>query len=354
MPNLQDPDSDFTATLNGNHVRLDVPIRLMPVSIAKPWGREIWYTGIEARGESQVLTDSGPLNLSQYLQLAPDRVCGNLPLTLLKILEPDPQPVTGDLYFELHEEKEEVYVVTEIDRTAWPEGNGQIRLGMSQTARRGHRNDPDFRAAYLKAVKAYEKVRRTIDEQESAPAPEVAAREVELRKAMEAFTEVRSVATGDVIVVPTRLPHALQHGVRVIEFQTPTYERNIISFAQKVLTQDHWDSEKAIERMRLDAPAKAEIRTLASGIEAVAGLKGLGVWRICLGRGATMQLPPHPSYAICMVVTGTVNLGPLMLEAEQAALVPGWLLHEPGAKTSSTVTNPTDVEAIMLIAAADL
>lgn len=354
MPNPQDTDSDFTATLNGSNVRLDVPVRLVPISIAKPWGREIWYTGIEARGESQVLTDSGPVNLSEYLQLAPDSLCGNLPLTLLKILEPDSQPVTGDLYFELHDEKEEIYVVTDIDPSVWPGGTGQIRLGMSQTARRAHGDDLAFRAAFLQAVKAYEKVRRRIDEEESEPAPEVAAREVELRKTMEAFTEARSVATGDVIVVPTKLPHALQHGVRVIELQTPTYERSIISFAQKVLTQDHWDSEKAIARMRLDAPAEAEIRTLASGIEEVAGLSGLGVWRVRLDPGVTMKLPHHPSYAICMVVAGTVKIGTLMLEAEQAALVPGRLLHGPRTEISPTITNLADAEAIMLIAAADL
>jgi len=354
VSNPDNPDSAFTASLNGSHVRLDVAVRLAPVSIAKPWGREIWYTGIEARGESQVLTESGQLGLSQYLELAPHQLCRNLPLTLLKILEPSPQPVMGDLYFELHEEKQEVYVVTHIDRAAWPEGKGRIRLGMNQTARRAHGDDLTFRTAYLNAVKAYEKVRRKIDEQAAPPAPELAAREATLRQAMEAFTELRTVAIGDVVVVPAGLPHALQHGVRVIEFQTPTYERNIISFAQKVLTQDHWDSEQAIARMRLEPPAETEIRPVATGIDQVTGLKGLGMWRVCLAPGATMQLPDHPSYAICMVTAGALKLGPLMLEAEQAAFVPGWLLHERRRQASTTVTNPTDVKATVLIAAADL
>lgn len=67
-----------------------------------------------------------------------------------------------------------------------------------------------------------------------------------------------------------------------------------------------------------------------------------------------MQLPNHPSYAICMVAAGRLKLGPLLLEAEQAAFVPGWLLQERRAQASTTVTNPTDIQAIMLIAAADL
>src|SRR5690625_7657891 len=45
---------------------------------------------------------------------------------------PLPVEVVGDLYFELHEEKREVYVVTSIDPQAWPEGIGAIRYGRSE------------------------------------------------------------------------------------------------------------------------------------------------------------------------------------------------------------------------------
>ncbi|NJN51183.1 MAG: hypothetical protein HC809_04770 [Gammaproteobacteria bacterium] len=31
-------------------IDFDAPLRLASVEIAKPWGREIWYTGVEARG----------------------------------------------------------------------------------------------------------------------------------------------------------------------------------------------------------------------------------------------------------------------------------------------------------------
>ena len=38
--------------------------------------------------------------------------------------------IIGDLYYELHEKKWEVYVVTEIDKTAWPSGTGIIKAGL--------------------------------------------------------------------------------------------------------------------------------------------------------------------------------------------------------------------------------
>ena len=69
---------------------------------------------------------------------------------------------------------------------------------------------------------------------------------------MESFTRLLDLRVGDVVRVEPYYPHSLQHGVRVVELQTPTYERFIISFAQQVVTQDHWDSEHAIAHMSLD------------------------------------------------------------------------------------------------------
>jgi hypothetical protein len=64
-------------------VALDEPVRLCPAYIAKPWGQEIWFTGIEARGESGIATNAGELPLSQYLALAPRRLTRRAPLVLL-------------------------------------------------------------------------------------------------------------------------------------------------------------------------------------------------------------------------------------------------------------------------------
>ena len=57
------------------------------------------------------------------------------------------------------------------------------------------------------------------------------------------------VKVGDIISFPVFQIHSLRHGIKVIEFQTPHYERLILMFAQKVLTQNHWDTEDAISKM---------------------------------------------------------------------------------------------------------
>ena len=198
---------------------LSLPVRLIPVHIEKPWGQEIWYTGMEARGESLVQYGDQQLPISEYLQTDPAGTTANQPLLLLKVLDPSPEGVVGDLYFEVHETKQEVYIVTHIDHDAWPDAVGQMRFGMSQQRRAEFKSDQAFRAAYRKAVGDYEAIRRQIDENgsEAARAAEQAA-----RTEMESFTSIRDLRIGDVIRVPTWTPHSLQHGVRVVEFQTQT------------------------------------------------------------------------------------------------------------------------------------
>jgi hypothetical protein len=338
------------AQLGPHQVHLDEPVLLTPVHIDKPWGQEIWHTGIEARGESGVQTSAGVLPLSQYLALAPHRLTRQAPLVLLKILDPRPEPVRGDLYFETHDEKQEVYVVTHVDPRAWPDGAGAIRFGMNQELRRQYADDDAFRRDYLTAVKAYEAVRRAIDAGDAVDE----AREAELRGAMNAFTSLRELRVGDVVVVPTWLPHSLQHGVRVIEFQTPTYERYIISFAQRVLTQNHWDSEVAVPRMHLDLPALPQFQEVAQGVENIVTFDDFRVWRVTIPGGKEVSLPTHPSYLLCMGVCNTVSLGGLDLAAEQAALVPAAALTEHRHQHCARLRNPGTDPAIVLVAAPDL
>ena len=57
------------------------------------------------------------------------------------------------------------------------------------------------------------------------------------------------VKKGDIVSFPAYQIHSLQHGVKVIEFQTPHYERLIVMFGQKVITQDYWDSEEALNKI---------------------------------------------------------------------------------------------------------
>ena len=201
----------------------------MPVHIPKPWGQEIWFTGMEARGESQVLVENTAIPLSAYLAYNPALLANHEPVLLLKVLDPKPQPVLGDLYFEVHAEKQEVYVVTHVDPQVWPDGVGGIRFGMDQAKRRQYPDAHAFRAAYLEHVRAYEVIRRQIDEQGLQIAPEVESR---ARQAMDSFTAMRPLSVGDVVRVPTWTPHSLMHGVRVVEFQTPivySFTKNIVS-----------------------------------------------------------------------------------------------------------------------------
>lgn len=317
------------STLAGIKIDPSAPVKLEPVAITKPWGREIWHSAIEARGESAVRTSAGPVPLSRYLEAAGIEA----PPILLKVLDPDPTPVLGDLYFEVHERKRELYVVTAIDPTAWPDGCGRIRLGMNQARRRAYGNDSAFRAAYLEAVRAYERERRAIDRGER---PRGDA-EREKRALMEAFTASSPLRVGDVVALPPWMPHALQHGVRVVEFQTPTYERRIISFAQKVVTQGHWDSEEAIARMSLEPPPPASFEAIAPGVERIAAFDDFGVWRVALQPHRPVGLPTDASYALCMAVGGAVRFGGLRLAAEQACFAPRaslerhGLLGEPGS-----------------------
>lgn len=323
-------------------IALDAPVALVPVHIAKPWGQEIWFSGIEARGESSIQQGTTTLSLSHYLALAPDRLTNHLQPLLLKILDPAPQASAGNLYFETHDSKQEVYVVTHVDTTAWPDAIGAIRLGMNQDLRKTFASDNEFRAAYLQAVKNYERVRRKIDaqqapqEQATQPttddAANLAAEEQRLRTTMENFTASVPLREGDVVQVGTGIPHSLQHGVRVFEFQTPTYERNIISFNQKVLTQDHWDSSYAINRMSLDGPQPPKITTLSEvngvRVERIVNFEDFLVQRITLAPGKSLPLPPLNGYAILALITGqaTVNTaaGTLNLTRQTtAAFVPG-------------------------------
>ena len=65
-------------------IDLTQPVRLESVDIAKPWGREIWFTGMEARGESLAVTPTGErLPLSAYLAVDPSATCADQPVLLL-------------------------------------------------------------------------------------------------------------------------------------------------------------------------------------------------------------------------------------------------------------------------------
>ena len=324
-------------------------LALKPVSIAKPWGAEIWYTGIEARGVSEVELGGRSLPISWLFAACPELLGGvaAADIILLKILAPLAEPVYGDLYLELHEQKREVYVITGVDASAWPEGTGYIRMGLADQRE-------NLKSRFLDAIQDYEVLRRLIDDaldQRRLQAgialdsplepsqlkrwlaelelehPEWMQAERQLREEMNRFTELQPLRPGDVVKVPTHTPHALQHGVRAVEFQTPVYERLILSYAQKVLTQNHWNSAEAIEKMVLQAyqPAALDLLSEAQGcrVERVVRFDDFEVCRYTLESGASVDIETPQKYALLMGIAGKSELGSAELQPEQALLIPG-------------------------------
>ena len=156
--------------------------------------------------------------------------------------------------------------------------------------------------------------------------PDLVQREVHLRREMEAFTHMRPLQVGDVVVVPLLMPHSLQHGVRTIEFQTPVYERKILSFAQRVLTQGHWDTRDGVQLMRLQPPEEEPFEVLHSedgvSCERIVDFQDFEVRRLRLAPGARFSLSASSDYSLLMGVEGTCSLESFDLGPEQAAILP--------------------------------
>lgn len=320
-------------------ISLSGAFQLCPVDVAKPWGKEVWFTGIEKRGVACVASESGQSLLPHILALAPKRLCNGLQrdLVLLKVLAPFAHETLGDLYTELHTNKWETYVVTQVDRSAWPSGVGKMFYGLSREKLAAYDNDDSkLRRAYLDAVRRYEKVRRAIDSrledwarnenvkyedlsletrvEWSARIPtELQLAEKKARAEMESFVGVLDVREGDVIQVPAYTIHSLCHGIRVIEFQSQSYERYIVSFKQKVLTQSHWDSEEGINAMRVVHPELVpgnELRNADGVIETrVVEFPEFSANRLRIrdGASATIDAGSAP-YALVFAVKGILKV----------------------------------------------
>ena len=319
--------------------------------------------------------DGYQLPLPWVLSVFPESLCANqqCSLILLKILDPLPQAVFGDLYFELHQEKKEVYVVTAVDESAWPNGEGEIRFGINYDKLDQYSGDTQFREEFIDAVSAYERIRRQIDAQldkikekqfvgnneifstdlliqllEQIPKP-LRLEERRLRQFMESFTGRRSLKVGDVVKVPCLIPHSLQHGVRTVEFQTPVYERLIVSFAQKVLTQDNWDTERAVGLMSLEHQEQGDIDTLLDEdgvlIDRIVDFDDFDVIRVVLNKKAQWFLESPQAYSLCMGVEGSFIVGSSPVVPEQAILLtrawPGeQISNDSDSRVSFLLANP--------------
>jgi len=275
-------------------IMLDGAWRLETVIIPKPWGAEVWYTGMEDRGICRVEGTPLPWLLSLLdfgLDECNESNLKNGPI-LLKILDPHPDPNTGDLYFELHEKKTEVYIVTSIDYNVWPNGIGQIRYGFNQEKINEYNTLEEFKSDYLASVKAYKETRDKIDSILDGSSDHIlfsddlTLNEQSLKKKMYSFTNLKPLQLGDVIHVQPYFPHSLQHGVRVIEFQTAHYERYILSFTQKVLTQGHWDTSQALALAETKLPSDQPLTIIENSegmrLERIADFEQFSAYRLSL------------------------------------------------------------------------
>ncbi|MEH6617795.1 MAG: hypothetical protein V7699_08140, partial [Porticoccus sp.] len=172
-------------------------------------------------------------------------------------------------------------------------------------------------------------------------------READLREQMNRFSALLPLRVGDVVQVPLLTPHSLQHGVRTVEFQTPVYERMILSFAQKVLTQTHWDTEKAIAMMSLDAPSLPVLALLETDadhrLEEVVSFDDFRVLRLTLSPSSQYLLPQTECYGLLLVVDAEVDCHGVTLGEEAAVLL-------PAERSNMYVMNTSNREAVLLLA----
>lgn len=263
------------------------PALLEPVTVHKPWGREVWYSGIEERGESRVRCGGEHIPLSRFLSTHGR----SRPVTLLKTLHPD----AGNLYLEVHEYKHEVYIVDALDTACWSAA-GQMLLGADVEA--SGLGEAAFREHLLATARAAE-----------------ASGQVD---GVAALMQAVPLEVGDAVAIAPRVPHSLLRGVSVVEFQTPVFERKILAASQRVATQTGWDSAEAVDLIDLNAKPRVTsangepTQTLGSG-------DTFTVTRHRLAAGATLAVAP---WSVGWVVSGKLRHDDVAFGARSAWIAP--------------------------------
>ena len=279
------------------------PVTLEPVTVAKPWGAETWYSGIERRGESYVRFGAETESLSAFLA----RHGRTQPPILLKRLVPS----SGHLYLEVHRTKHEVYVVDRLDPATWPDGRGEVLCGVNPEAR-SELGDHGLRQAILYAAQAAERGETRTS-------------------TLDSFMSRRRLTPGDSLEVKPGIPHSLRQGVEVIEFQTPVYERLILAASQPVVTQDHWDSAAATATMHL-TPGPPPRPANKEPHQTLAITPAFTVIRHLLPKGTSLSLP---AWCVGWIVHGGLHTTETTFNRRQAFLTP--------TATTAKTTEPTEV-----------
>ena len=360
-PESRDAFFNFTKRNQMSAIVLNKPLLLDPVTVKKPWGEEIWFSGIEERGVSS--SNGIPINF--LFEVFGEFLGCSKPPILLKILAPSPEPNLGDLYFELHEKKTEVYVVTDINPESWPNGIGKIRLGFNHKEIQRHGSSMRFIENYLSSVERYQQCRNYIDSKldemkislglsqdeiiesklyqtlTGALDRSLVDEEKMLREEMYRFTKLHEIKVGDAVKVNPYIPHSLQHGVRVVEFQTPHYERYILSFGQKVITQDHWDTKAALMKAKLSETEIERPKKINAFQDMVADFEEFNVVRVILPAGKELEIAKK-GYCLIMGIFGETRLGSDRIKNEKAFYIP--------PTDSLVMTNESKAESCFLIA----
>ena len=337
-------------------IPLQQPLKLKVHREPKPWGCEFWFTGIEQRGVCAVEFSAGKaLSLPVYLELlsGPRSLEKAEPakIPLLKILEPHKAMKLGCLYIEVHQEKWETYFVSKVDEQAWPNGLGQVLYGFSakKMAEFFH-DEKSFKNSLLTSVRAYEGVRKEIDAQPMAVENfALNQKEAELWQTVRSYFDFIEVRVGDVIRVPPFVPHSLQNGVQVVEFQTPTYERLILAFNQKVLTQNHCDTEQALDVAVFKSGAQLHAELSAHDQDARAAqwsvavdFPGFQVLTAALHHcGQSLEMPASRGvHSVVYVLSGALEIkrsgatSVQRIDAGEAAIIPAQEHNEPLSLTA--------------------
>ena len=266
-----------------------MPAKLLePVTVRKPWGREVWYSGVEERGESGVRHGGERIPLSRFLATRGR----SHPVTLLKTLHPD----AGNLYVEVHERKYEVYIVDAVDEERWPEA-GQMLLGAR--VERSGLGEARFRERLLAAARAAEASCRV--------------------DGVAALMRAVPLTVGDAVAIAPRVPHSLLRGVSVVEFQTPVFERKILAASQRVVTQAGWDSAEAVDLIDLDAEPRV-VRRTSEPRQALGTSDTFTVTRHRMGAGDTLAVAP---WSVGWVVDGVLRNDDVSFGARSA-----WITSE--------------------------
>ena len=173
------------------------------------------------------------------------------------------------------------------------------------------------------------------------------SQEKELRAHMNSFTSILPVKVGDIIKIPLLTPHGLLHGVRVVEFQNPVYERLILSFNQKTLTQNHWDTEEALNIMTELVEPFPQLKVIKKDsdhiIEEVAVFEDFKVLRLTLTSKSPCKLSVSKDYKLLLVIEGSISCNGIIAHKESG-------LFLPAGQKNIDIKNINNNQSIVLLA----